>query len=141
MLQDWLDNNLPTLVERLVREISASPAGVTHVGLSPDLTRSWLEPNPAKRLRRCATAAVLTPRRPSGLHRRSPIPPTFWTFPCWTRPTTPRPSNLRIAKIWEDADAFRAGAGAEEGAEPFTIVIPPPNVTGSLPGPRAEQHV
>jgi valyl-tRNA synthetase len=38
----------------------------------------------------------------------------------------------RIAKIWEDADAFRAGAGAEEGAEPFTIVIPPPNVTGSL---------
>ncbi len=38
----------------------------------------------------------------------------------------------RIAKTWEDADAFRAGAGAEEGAEPFTIVIPPPNVTGSL---------
>ncbi|RWF38650.1 MAG: valine--tRNA ligase [Mesorhizobium sp.] len=38
----------------------------------------------------------------------------------------------RIAKIWEDADAFRAGAGAEEGAEAFTIVIPPPNVTGSL---------
>ena len=38
----------------------------------------------------------------------------------------------RIAKTWADADAFRAGAGAEEGAEPFTIVIPPPNVTGSL---------
>ena len=38
----------------------------------------------------------------------------------------------KIAKLWEDADAFRAGAGAEEGAEPFTIVIPPPNVTGSL---------
>ena len=38
----------------------------------------------------------------------------------------------RIAKTWEDADAFRAGAGAEEGAQPFTIVIPPPNVTGSL---------
>ncbi|KQZ13291.1 valine--tRNA ligase [Mesorhizobium sp. Root554] len=38
----------------------------------------------------------------------------------------------KIAKIWEEADAFRAGAGAEEGAEPFTIVIPPPNVTGSL---------
>src|SRR5204863_6202233 len=26
----------------------------------------------------------------------------------------------------------RAGAGAEPGAEPFSIVIPPPNVTGSL---------
>jgi len=38
----------------------------------------------------------------------------------------------KIAKTWEDAEAFRAGAGAEEGAEPFTIVIPPPNVTGSL---------
>ncbi len=38
----------------------------------------------------------------------------------------------KIARIWEDAHAFRAGAGAEHGAEPFTIVIPPPNVTGSL---------
>ncbi|MBN9216817.1 MAG: class I tRNA ligase family protein, partial [Mesorhizobium sp.] len=38
----------------------------------------------------------------------------------------------KIAKVWEEADAFRAGAGSEEGAEAFTIVIPPPNVTGSL---------
>jgi len=38
----------------------------------------------------------------------------------------------RIAKIWDDADAFAAGAGAREGADPFCIVIPPPNVTGSL---------
>ena len=38
----------------------------------------------------------------------------------------------RIVKLWEDFDAFRAGAGSEPGAEPFTIVIPPPNVTGSL---------
>ncbi|MGD9915740.1 MAG: valine--tRNA ligase [Rhizobiaceae bacterium] len=38
----------------------------------------------------------------------------------------------RIAKAWESADAFAAGAGANEGAEAFTIVIPPPNVTGSL---------
>ncbi|WP_269930034.1 valine--tRNA ligase [Aminobacter sp. HY435] len=38
----------------------------------------------------------------------------------------------KIAKTWEEADAFRAGAGSVEGAEPFTIVIPPPNVTGSL---------
>ena len=29
-------------------------------------------------------------------------------------------------------DAFRAGEGAKPGAETFTIVIPPPNVTGSL---------
>ncbi len=38
----------------------------------------------------------------------------------------------RIAEIWEAANAFAAGAGARPGAEPFTIVIPPPNVTGSL---------
>jgi valyl-tRNA synthetase len=38
----------------------------------------------------------------------------------------------KIARVWDEADAFRAGAGASDGAEPFTIVIPPPNVTGSL---------
>ncbi|QKV17739.1 valine--tRNA ligase [Oricola thermophila] len=38
----------------------------------------------------------------------------------------------RIAKIWDDANAFAAGAGAKEGADPYCIVIPPPNVTGSL---------
>jgi len=38
----------------------------------------------------------------------------------------------KIAAAWEEANAFRAGAGAKPGAEPFAIVIPPPNVTGSL---------
>src|SRR5215204_3959892 len=38
----------------------------------------------------------------------------------------------RIYQAWQDAGAFKAGAGARPGAEPFTIVIPPPNVTGSL---------
>ena len=38
----------------------------------------------------------------------------------------------RIAQTWEAAGAFKAGAGAEPGADPFSIVIPPPNVTGSL---------
>ncbi|HWK66612.1 MAG TPA: valine--tRNA ligase [Rhizobiaceae bacterium] len=38
----------------------------------------------------------------------------------------------RIARTWESTGAFRAGAGAEPGAESFSIVIPPPNVTGSL---------
>jgi valyl-tRNA synthetase len=37
-----------------------------------------------------------------------------------------------IRDLWEESGAFRAGAGAESGAEPFSIVIPPPNVTGSL---------
>src|SRR3546814_10988344 len=38
----------------------------------------------------------------------------------------------KIANAWDEAEAFRAGANARPGAEPFTIVIPPPNVTGSL---------
>ncbi len=38
----------------------------------------------------------------------------------------------RIAERWDAADAFRAGAGAKTDADPYTIVIPPPNVTGSL---------
>lgn len=38
----------------------------------------------------------------------------------------------RIAKAWEDAKAFAAGAGKQPGKDTFTIVIPPPNVTGSL---------
>jgi valyl-tRNA synthetase len=38
----------------------------------------------------------------------------------------------RISRTWEEAGAFRAGSGAEPGAPSFSIVIPPPNVTGSL---------
>jgi len=38
----------------------------------------------------------------------------------------------RIAETWDAANAFVAGAGAREGADPYCIVIPPPNVTGSL---------
>ncbi|WP_412049047.1 valine--tRNA ligase [Hoeflea sp. Naph1] len=38
----------------------------------------------------------------------------------------------KIATRWADANAFAAGAGAKPGAEPYCIVIPPPNVTGSL---------
>ncbi|GGA81774.1 valine--tRNA ligase [Brucella endophytica] len=38
----------------------------------------------------------------------------------------------KIAELWEKVGAFKAGAGAKPGADPFSIVIPPPNVTGSL---------
>ncbi|MDE3116637.1 MAG: class I tRNA ligase family protein, partial [Pseudomonadota bacterium] len=40
----------------------------------------------------------------------------------------------RIYAQWEASGAFRAGRrpGADAGAEPFCIVIPPPNVTGRL---------
>ncbi|MGB9028277.1 MAG: class I tRNA ligase family protein, partial [Rhodomicrobium sp.] len=40
----------------------------------------------------------------------------------------------RIFEKWEKAEAFRAGAALKKNpkAKPFSIVIPPPNVTGSL---------
>ncbi|WP_036260520.1 valine--tRNA ligase [Methylocapsa aurea] len=44
----------------------------------------------------------------------------------------PKAVEGRIAAAWQEAGAFRAGRPERAGAEPFTIVIPPPNVTGSL---------
>jgi valyl-tRNA synthetase len=38
----------------------------------------------------------------------------------------------RVSAAWEEAGAFRAGRPERRDAAPFTIVIPPPNVTGSL---------
>jgi valyl-tRNA synthetase len=38
----------------------------------------------------------------------------------------------RIYETWEKAGAFRAGRPERAGAKPYSIVIPPPNVTGSL---------
>ncbi|MGA8902521.1 valine--tRNA ligase [Bradyrhizobium sp.] len=38
----------------------------------------------------------------------------------------------RMSRVWEDAGAFTAGRPERRDARPFTIVIPPPNVTGSL---------
>ena len=37
----------------------------------------------------------------------------------------------RLYKAWEDAGAFAAGANASR-PETYSIMIPPPNVTGSL---------
>jgi valyl-tRNA synthetase len=47
---------------------------------------------------------------------------------------TYQPSEVegRIYRTWEQAGAFRAGQPGRAGAEPYSIVIPPPNVTGSL---------
>ena len=47
---------------------------------------------------------------------------------------TYQPSEVegRIYKTWEEAGAFRAGRPERAGAQAYSIVIPPPNVTGSL---------
>ncbi len=41
-------------------------------------------------------------------------------------------SKARIAARWEAAGAFRAGRPERRDAEPYCVVIPPPNVTGNL---------
>ncbi len=41
-------------------------------------------------------------------------------------------AEKRLYAAWEKAGAFKAGANAPEGAETFSIMIPPPNVTGVL---------
>ena len=38
----------------------------------------------------------------------------------------------RIYAMWEEAGAFRGGRQDRRDARPYCIVIPPPNVTGSL---------
>jgi valyl-tRNA synthetase len=44
----------------------------------------------------------------------------------------PADIERRMSLIWEDSRAFSAGRPDRHDAQPFTIVIPPPNVTGSL---------
>ncbi|MCK1396322.1 valine--tRNA ligase [Bradyrhizobium sp. 1] len=44
----------------------------------------------------------------------------------------PADIEARMSIVWEDSLAFKAGRPDRRDAVPFTIVIPPPNVTGSL---------
>ena len=41
-------------------------------------------------------------------------------------------AEARISAQWEAQGCFKAGANAKPGAEPYSIMIPPPNVTGVL---------
>ncbi len=51
-----------------------------------------------------------------------------------------RAAEPAISAAWEAAGAFRAGANAKPGAEAFSILLPPPNVTGSLHMGHAFNH-
>jgi len=44
----------------------------------------------------------------------------------------PKEVETRIYDGWTSENLFAAGAGAKEGAESYTIAMPPPNVTGDL---------
>ncbi|MBM3615839.1 MAG: valine--tRNA ligase [Alphaproteobacteria bacterium] len=45
---------------------------------------------------------------------------------------SPAEAEARISKLWLDRKAFAAGANAKPGHPAFSVMIPPPNVTGSL---------
>jgi len=44
----------------------------------------------------------------------------------------PADIEQRMSRAWEEGSAFKAGRADRRDAKSFTIVIPPPNVTGSL---------
>jgi len=48
--------------------------------------------------------------------------------------------EARIAALWERTAAFAMGANAKPGRPPFSILLPPPNVTGSLHMGHAFNH-
>ncbi|MES2906011.1 MAG: class I tRNA ligase family protein, partial [Pseudomonadota bacterium] len=50
----------------------------------------------------------------------------------WEKTFNSNDAEPRISAAWEKAEAFKAGRADRKNAEPFSIVIPPPNVTGSL---------
>ena len=49
-------------------------------------------------------------------------------------------AEARLSAAWETAGCFRAGANAKPGADTFCIMLPPPNVTGSLHVGHAFNH-
>ncbi len=60
------------------------------------------------------------------------------TVPMLDKAYNPKDVEARLYPAWEDAGAFRCGR--QGGGRPYTIVIPPPNVTGSLHMGHALNH-
>src|SRR5947209_3730357 len=87
-------------------------------------------PEPVRRLRaagrQSGDCTSIWRRLPSAapipIHGRMPIDKTY----------QPAEVEGRIYQLWEAAQAFRAGRPERATTEPYTIVIPPPNVTGLL---------
>ncbi len=52
----------------------------------------------------------------------------------------PAAVEARIRALWDEADAFKAGRPDRADATPYTVMLPPPNVTGSLHIGHALDH-
>ncbi|CAE7548803.1 valS, partial [Symbiodinium sp. CCMP2456] len=142
-LKTWLDANLPTLVERVVREEVrrlADSAGRDALsvrltvlqgavpGRSRDFQRA-LPGQPPPREGGAAAARIVWKaarrlgRRGAGSRRRRDMAELDKTF---------RPAEVEAKQydVWERRGAF--ASDVESNAQPYTIMMPPPNVTGSL---------
>ena len=68
-------------------------------------------------------------------------PPTTGARPCrWKRPSTPRQPSRRSAPPGKRRAPSAPAPTRKPGAEPFSILLPPPNVTGSLHMGHAFNH-
>lgn len=56
------------------------------------------------------------------------------------KPYNPQETENRIYKLWEDSGFFNPDNLPERHKEPYTIVLPPPNVTGVLHIGHAYEH-
>src|SRR5439155_6044556 len=123
LLKTWLDDNLPNLVERLVRaEIERVSRG--HPGrIKRTAARGRRQPD----LSRFSIVGTLTAARPAGL-----LPPLRNQSTMLEKTYKASEVEARIYAAWEAAGAFAAGRPERRDAPAFSIVIPPPNVTGSL---------
>jgi valyl-tRNA synthetase len=70
----------------------------------------------------------------AGTESVGPLLPALPEKPIPMLDKTYQPAEIepRIHAEWEQAEAFKGGRPERQDAEPFCIVIPPPNVTGSL---------
>ncbi|MGH8443023.1 MAG: class I tRNA ligase family protein, partial [Nevskiaceae bacterium] len=52
----------------------------------------------------------------------------------------PKVVEARLKDFWENGGWFAPSGPGKNGAEPYCIMIPPPNVTGTLHMGHAFQH-
>ncbi len=105
------------------------------------------QPGTVVRLLTCAAAWGLNPPRRAAVGagwpaffdalrstRKSAAPPGRGAdrYPMMDKSFDASAVEARVSALWEAEGAFRAGRPERAGAEPFCMVIPPPNVTGAL---------
>ena len=126
----------PTEIGEVGGDLRQQRVGGAHQGLAGE-ARQRQRGDRAHRLRRWrrgrrrrARGMALTASGVAGFVPRHQIQSTMQTM--IDKTYQPTEVEGRIYAEWEQAGAFRAGRPERAPAAPYSIVIPPPNVTGSL---------